>query len=196
MVAQREAPRRMSVAQWRHLLQTSEIKYEYRDGWVYAMTGASLAHSRIAVNLVRALEDALGTRPCWVYNSDAAARLSPSRYTFPDATVTCDERDRPATARAEVEAPCVIVEVLSDSTERDDRTAKFAAARACPSVQEYVLVVTEYQSVEVYRRAGPRWTYQEYGPGDSLELESIGAHLSVDQLYRLTDVPAGAGRPL
>ena len=72
--------------------------------------------------------------------------------------VTCDEHDRGSTR--EVKSPRVIVEVLSDSTERDDRTDKFALARACPSVHEYVLIVTRYREVEVYRRAEPRWTYE------------------------------------
>src|ERR1051326_8802868 len=93
MVAQ-EAPRYMSVEQWRQLLRAGETKYEYRDGVVVAMAGGSLDHARIAINAIRALEDGLGDRPCQVYNSDAAVRLSASAYSFPDATVTCDERDQ------------------------------------------------------------------------------------------------------
>jgi Uma2 family endonuclease len=190
MVAQEDRTRRrLSVEEWRELLRTSGIKYEYRNGWVVAMAGGTLAHGRIAGNAYMLLDAALEGASCWVHNSDVAVRLSSSEYRFPDVTVSCDARDRPSRDRTEVEVPRVIVEVLSDSTEKDDRTTKFAVYRACPSVQEYVLVATEYQTVEVYCRGEPRWTYQSYGPGESIELESLEVRLLVDQLYRLTDVP-------
>ncbi len=187
MVAQ-PSPIGMSVEQWRALEQiSSDIKHEYIDGQVYAMSGGSRNHGQIGSNAVRLLEDAIGDT-CYVYNSDVAARLSPSRYTYPDATVTCDERDR-ATDETEVLAPRVIVEVLSNSTEAYDRGEKWGYYRACPSVQEYVLIATKYQSVEVYSRTPPIWTYHAYGPGDEIALASIGISISFTALYRRTTVP-------
>jgi Uma2 family endonuclease len=186
MVAQR-FPQSMSVDEWRELERTShDVKHEYIDGQVYAMAGGSLAHSRVSLNVCNALEAALEAagKPCFVYNSDAAARLSPRRYTYPDASVTCDERDQPAPDKTEVQFPCVIVEVLSDSTEAYDRGRKFGYYQACPHMQEYVLIATRYQTVEVYRRMSPRWTYDAYGPGDEVELTSIDVRLSVAALYR------------
>jgi len=62
--------------------------------------------------------------------------------------------------------------------------------RQCVSLQEYVLVGTEYQRVEVYRRTEQGWgLYHIYGPGDVVELTSIGARLPVALLYQRTDVP-------
>jgi len=185
----REGPtkRYLSVDEWRELLGTSDVKYEYHHGWVYAMAGETADHSSISINAVRALQDALGNRPCRAYNSDMAVRLAQFEYRFPDATVTGDPHDRGRIT--EVQSPRVIVEVLSDSTETEDRTYRFALARACPSVQEYVLIATRYQTVEVYHRGDPAWLYRSYGPGENVELESIDASLPVDQLYRLTEVP-------
>lgn len=187
MVAQRE-PQRMTVDEWHELERTShDIKHEYIDGWVYALSGGSLAHGRIGSNTVRALEDALtaARNPCDVYNSDVAVRLSARRYTYPDASVTCDERDRSAPDKTEVQAPCVIVEVFSDSTEAYDRGRKFGLYRACPTVQEYVLVATKYQAVEVFRRTLEGWAiYQSYGPGDEIELTSLGVHFPLAALYK------------
>ncbi len=192
MIAQRE-PGHMSVDEWRALERNShDVKHEYIDGRVYAMSGGSLAHGRIGSNVVRTLEDALASAgiPCDVYNSDVAARLSPRRYTYPDASVTCDERDRPAPDKTEVQAPSVIVEVLSDSTEAYDRGRKFGLYRACPSVQEYVLVATKYQAVEIYRRTTQRWAiYQSYGPGDEIELTSLDIRFPLAALYRNAGVP-------
>jgi len=188
MVAQTEdRARRYSVEEWRALLASSAVKYEYHDGQVVAMAGGTFDHSTIALNVCGLLSTALEGTPCRVYNSDMAVRLAQAEYRLPDATVTCDERDRGR--GREIQSPCVVVEVLSDSTEAADRTTKFELCRACPSVQEYVLVATAYQAVEVYRRAEPRWTFESYGPGGTVALESLDVRLAVDQLYRLTDVP-------
>ncbi len=192
MVAQRR-PQRMTVDEWRELEQTShDIKHEYIDGYVYAMSGGSLSHGRIGSNAFRTFEDALATagRSCYVYSSDIAVRISESRYTYPDTSVSCDERDRPTRNKTEVQSPRVVVEVLSDSTESYDRGKKFFLYRSCPTLQEYVVVATKYQSVEVYRRTTQGWTnYQFYGPGDEIELTSLGIHISVSSLYRNADVP-------
>lgn len=193
MVAQEER-QHMTVEEWRELLLTSKIKYEYVDGWVYAMAGGSLDHARIAINAIRALEDALDDRPCRVYNFDAAARLSARRYTFPDVSVTCDARDQGGRA-TEVRAPRVIVEVLSDSTEAYDRGDKFRYYRACPTVEEYILLATKRQAAEVYRRTAQGWTYDTYGPDDMLHLVGLGVQLAVADLYRRTEVPAEAEEP-
>jgi Uma2 family endonuclease len=159
MVAQRE-PQHMTIDEWRELERTTpDAKYEYIDGQVYLMSGGSLAHSRIGTNTVRSLEDALGNQPCYVYNSDASVRVSETRYTYPDASVSCDPADQPTTEQMEVKAPRVVIEVLSDSTEGKDRIRKAHWYHACPTIQEYMLIATKYQAVEIQRRAGDEWTH-------------------------------------
>ncbi len=189
MVAQRK-PWHMSVDEWRELERANpESKYEYIDGQVSLMSGGSLAHARISSNTVRALEDALGSQPCYVYNSDASVRLSETRYTYPDASVSCVSGGQPTTERMQVQAPRVVIEVLSDSTEGKDRIRKAHLYRACPTIQEYVLITTRYQAVEVQRRAGDAWTLHLFGVGDEIELVSIGVQFPLAVLYRGTTVP-------
>src|SRR5947209_7584047 len=190
MVAQ-PSPRAMSVDEWRELERTSsDAKHEYIDGQVYLMSGGSRAHGRIGSNVVRTLEDALAGGPCNVYNSDVSVRLSKTRYTYPNVSVTCDERDQPTPDETEVQFPRIIVEVLSDSTEAYDRGKKFGYYRACPTIDEYVLVASKYQSVEVYRRTAQGWTaYHAYGPGDEIELTSIGVRFPLAAFYRNVVVP-------
>ncbi len=193
MVAQRE-PHRITVDEWRELERTShDVKHEYIDGQMYAMSGGSLAHGRIGLNACIALENALLTRGrrCFVYNSDVATRLSSKRYTYPDASVTCDERDQPTPDETEVQSPRVIVEVLSDSTEAYDRGKKFSYYRACPTVQEYVIVATKYQTVEIYRRTSESWAYDAYGPDDVIEITSLDIRIPVAALYRNAGVSEG-----
>jgi Uma2 family endonuclease len=195
MVAQR-GPEHITVDEWRDMERAShDIKHEYIDGQAYAMSGGSLAHGRIGSNTVRTIEDVLAAanKLCSVYNSDVAVRLSSRRYTYPDTSITCDERDQPTPDKTEVQVPIVIVEVLSDSTEAYDRGRKFSLYRACPFVQEYVLVATKYQAVEVYRRTSQGWTtYQPYGSGDEIALMSIDIHFPLAKLYRNSGVPEAA----
>jgi Uma2 family endonuclease len=154
----RGEPQYMTVDEWRELERTTpDAKYEYIDGQVYLISRGSLAHSRISSNIVRALEDALASEPCYVYNSDASVRLTESRYTYPAISVSCDPADQPATEQLQVQAPRVVVEVLSDSTEGKDRIRKANLYRACPTIQEYVLIATKYQANDllvVFVRAG------------------------------------------
>ncbi len=189
MVAQRE-PQYISVDEWHQLVRTHpDAKYEYIDGQIYLMSGGSLAHARIGSNTVRAIEDAFGETSCYVYNSDASVRLYETRYVFPDVSVSCDQRDQPTTGQLEVLAPRVVVEVLSEPTEGIDRIRKANLYHACPSIQEYMLIATRYQAVEVQRRAGNEWTLHVFGPNDEIELTSIGVRIPVATLYRGTIVP-------
>lgn len=188
----------MTVDEWRELERTGhDVKHEYIDGQVYAMSRGSLAHGRVGLNACIALENALQAmgKRCFVYNSDVATRLSSKRYTYPDASVTCDEYDQPTPDKTEVQSPRVIVEVLSDSTEAYDRGKKLSYYRACPTVQEYVIVATKYQTVEIYRRTSESWAYDAYGPGDVIEITSLDIRIPVAALYRNAGIPEGMDDP-
>ncbi len=192
MVAARQDAR-MTVDEWRDLERTGETKHEYRDGYIYAMAGGSQAHSAITVNALAALHAAVGDGPCLVYNSDLATRVSASRYSYADVVVTCAEDGVARRGQSEIDAPRVVLEVLSDSTERNDRGRKWDDYRQCPSLEEYVLVGTEYQRVEVYRRTEQGWgLFEFYGPRDDVALTSIGVRFPTAALYRHTDVPETA----
>src|SRR5579863_9338226 len=159
-----------------------DARYEYIDGYAYLMSGGTLDHSTISINITSLLRNSLRGSSCRVYNSDARVCLSESRYVFPDASVSCDERDR-GTGDT-VYFPRLIVEVLSPSTEAYDRGKKFVYYRACPTIIEYVLVDTQHQAIDVYRRASENlWTLHLFGPGDHVELASINARLPMAAFY-------------
>jgi Uma2 family endonuclease len=191
MVAEPRERRRMSVEEWRTLERESrDVKHEYIDGYAYAMAGGTETPARIAINAVAALDAALSDGPCMVYASDMPVRLSESRYTYPDVTVSCEGAGITSRERTELAAPRVVFEVLSPSTERYDRTHKTAYYRGCASLHEYVLVNTEVQLVEVYRRTNEGWgLFRMHGPRDEVELTSVDVRFPVSVLYRRTDVP-------
>src|SRR5438128_281775 len=176
---------RMSVEEYLELDRSSPgAKYEYIDGEVYMMAGGSPAHARIAATLIREIGNHVRGGPCDVYTSDAKVRVfGTQNYVHPDVTVSCDERDR-QTQEEMLEYPCLVIEVLSPSTERLDRHKKSNYYRAMPSIQEYVLVDSQEQAVEVYRRVeNGFWWFSYFGPGDRVELDSLGVIIPIEVIY-------------
>jgi Uma2 family endonuclease len=166
--------------------RASEEKHEYVDGEIFAMSGGSREHSLIAGNVVREVGNALLDRPCEVHGSDLKISAAKgTRYHYPDALVVCGEPLVEGKARDVVLNPKVVVEVLSDSTEPYDRGDKLRTYIGIATVTDYILVSQKEVRVEHYRRAaGGEWRYRVLGPGDVLDLESVGCAIGVDALYR------------
>jgi Uma2 family endonuclease len=162
---------------------TQEERYEYWDGEVIAMSGGTRNHNRVSGNFFRLLADTLVDRPCEVYIVDIKVQVEPGqKYFYPDVVVTCDQRDDDPQL---INFPCLIVEVLSPSTEALDRGAKFAKYRQFSTLQEYVLVQVEQPMVEVFRRNEQgQWVLSEYALDDRLRLESVGVEIAIADLYR------------
>jgi Uma2 family endonuclease len=184
----------MTVEQYLALDEATDGKYEYDHGYVFMlrppssaydenaildMAGGSNAHAALCARMASLLDQALTDGSCMVYTSDARTKLAERQYFYPDLTVACGEQ-----AGTMLSNPVVVIEVLSPATEKRDRTAKFNTYKALPSVQEYVLVGSEYQAIEVHRREGNFWRQYHYRAGDLVELKSIGVSFSFDALYR------------
>ncbi len=187
MVAHRMPNQPMAVEAFFALAAETNEKYEYVDGYLHLMSGGTLDHVRIAMNLGALVDGALRGTPCLVYNSDAWARVAEKKYLLPALVVTCDPDDQGR--KTFVAAPKVVVEVLSDSTEKRDRGRKFEHYRACQTIEEYVLVNHRVQLIEVYHREGRFWTYRTFAHGDECALESIDVRFPVAAVYERTSVP-------
>jgi Uma2 family endonuclease len=159
-------------------------KHEYVRGEVYAMAGADRNHVRATLNIATLLlQNRLRGGPCRVYMSDMKVRVDEADATFyPDVVVTCDERDHRAALF--MSHPKLIIEVLSESTERYDRGNKFATYRMLGSLEEYVLVDIDLPSVECYRRAtNDRWVLQDFRGQSEVELASLGLRLALTDIF-------------
>lgn len=186
----------MTVEQYLALDESSDAKYEYLDGYVFLlrppssvyddqamvnMAGGRIAHAALCARMVLLLGQAFGDEnPCTVYTSDARMKLAEHRYFYPDITVACSEQQDSVM----LTNPVVVIEVLSPGTEKRDRGPKFRAYKAVASLQEYVLIGSEYKAIEVYRREGNFWRQYSYEEGDTVELASIGVRFSFDAVYR------------
>jgi Uma2 family endonuclease len=182
-----EAHRRMTVEEYLALERQSETRNEFLNGEMFAMTGASRRHNRIALNVATTLDRQLASRGCEVFVSDMRVQISAAHhFTYPDVVVACGE---PQFADGEVDTllnPTLIVEVLSTSTERYDRGAKFESYRTLPSLAEYVLIAQDRVHVEHFVRQGSgAWLLTETdGREDSVELPSIGCALALADVYQ------------
>jgi Uma2 family endonuclease len=173
----------MTAAEYLDWEPTQEERYEYWDGEVVAMSGAIRNHNRVSLNVSKLLDDALVHRPCEVYMVDVKVQVGPGqKYFYPDVVVTCDERDKDPRF---VQFPCLIVEMLSPSTEAIDRGIKFAQYRKFTALQEYVLVQVDQPFVEVFRRnAQGQWVLSEYTLEDRFCFESLNVEIAIADLYQ------------
>ena len=171
------------------LERRDDWRYEYLAGEVFAMAGGSESHALIAANAIGAFIAALRGQPCRVYGSDMKLRIEAlDKFCYPDLMVLCEQGRR--TPRY-VEAPRLIVEVLSESTESYDRGLKFEHYRTIPELSYYLLIDQTRPHAELFTRQGsaPVWTLTETTGLDGLvELSPWGIELALAELYRDVDL--------
>ncbi|MEY3281801.1 MAG: hypothetical protein RL674_1786 [Pseudomonadota bacterium] len=157
----------------------SDVKHEYINGEVYAMAGASRSHNILTGNVWSAFMAHLDGTRCISFSSDMKVNID-NQFFYPDVLVTCDDDlgDDYYT-----KAPIILVEVLSKSTRKMDKSFKLAAYKTIPSLLEYVLIEQEFAEIEICRRYS-HWSSTHYFLGDDVHFESIDLTLSVEAIYR------------
>jgi Uma2 family endonuclease len=181
------AAQQMKMTQEEYLAfeRASEEKHEYADGEIFAMSGGTREHSLAAANVLGELRSALLDRPCEVHGSDMKIKAAATRkYHYPDVSVVCGQPLFEDETRDVLLNPKLIVEVLSDSTERYDRGDKFTSYRTLDTLEDYVLVSQTAVLVEHYHRLPDgMWLYRALGPGERLALGSLGCEIPVERIY-------------
>lgn len=176
-------PSQMSVEAYLDWEPQQEMRYEYVNGEIYAMTGGTIPHNDIAINLLSTLLPQVRAQGCRLNMADVKLQVDASGlYYYPDLIVSCDSRD--LNARKFIQYPKLIVEVLSPGTADKDRGDKFRDYQRIPTLQEYLLISSDKISAECYRRGeGRMWLYYPYTVGDEIVLESLGYRIAIEQLY-------------
>lgn len=159
---------------------------EWFDGVVYAMSRGTPEHGLLTSSITIALGNALPP-DCRLYSGDTMLFIERAQLcTYADLSVVCGERET-FTVRKNgrslgqaVTNAVIIVEVLSEATERYDRDGKFQAYKQLASLLEYVLVAQDRRSIEVFRRAD-EWRGAVATEGGSVTIH--GARISVDAIY-------------
>ena len=154
----------------------SPIKYEFLDGDIMPLL-CTPEHDALSANLISALTDAVADS-CSVYGRDLGVHVESARVTtHPDAVVICGAlRD-----------PVALFEVTSDASEKYDTITKLEYYRTIPTLREYVIVSHREPQITLHSRGiEGTWLTAVARNGDSVELPSLDARLSVDAIYRVT----------
>jgi Uma2 family endonuclease len=181
----------LTPAEYLEIERHSEIKHEFIDGRMYAMSGASEGHIDIALNIVGALRAQMRGRPCKAWAMDMRVKISATgRYTYPDVVAVCGERRFEDATVDTLLNPTVIVEVLSDTTETYDRGEKFDLYRTLASLREYVLVAQHSMRIERYELKEGQWVFSAFTAGEErLALPSIGCQIGLADIYEGVEFP-------
>ncbi|EIC23534.1 Uma2 family endonuclease [Thiorhodovibrio frisius] len=176
----------------------SEVKHEYVAGQVFAMTGASEAHNRVAGNLFFHLRNATRGKACGLFINDMKVSVpAQEAYYYPDVMLSCEGYDSQATVKS---APCLIAEVLSASTQHIDRREKLLGYRQLESLRHYLIIAQDRLLVEHWRRdasatSSGGWVHQRLNAPDArilIDCPPVSCELRLADLYedvRLPDMP-------
>lgn len=191
-----QAERLFSEAEYLTLEDAAVEKSEFINGRIYAMSGVSVNHDHIAVNLTRELSVQLRGRPCDHFTSDIRVKVTPTgAFFYPDATALCAAPAFEGKGIPMLVNPSVVIEILSPSTAAFDRGDKFEHYRRLPSLREYVLIAQDRMFIERRVRTGDVWVLTEFSRADDrIELPSITCVLRLGDLYERVTFPADGAR--
>jgi Uma2 family endonuclease len=176
-----------TVEEYLEFEKTSQARHEYVDGQIYAMDGDSKDHNRIAGGLGSVINRHLVGSHCEAFIENVKLKVRPTLFYYPDVVVTCGPVNVDDEDDYVIDDPALVVEVLSKSTARINRTEKLREYQYLPNLREYVIVSQHRVQVEVYRHqtAGEEWSKRIYSDLQSIvHFDSIGARVSLAEIYR------------
>ncbi len=181
--------RYFTPAEYLALEERADYRSQYVAGEIFAMAGAQPWHNEIAGNIFAGLHSRFRGRPCKAYIADMRVHVPAGElWTYPDIAALHGD---PQFEMNSLLNPQVIFEVLSPTTERFDRGAKFIRYRMMESLADYVLVASERMHIEHFsRNADGSWRLTEYShPGMALRLASVDVELSLAEMYDQVTFP-------
>jgi Uma2 family endonuclease len=178
----------MSVADYLIVEQRTKLRYEYVDGEIYAMSGASRRHNQVAGNLFGHAWQARSSHRCQIFSHSMKVQVAArNSFYYPDVVGSCNSDDG---ADGPLTQPCFVIEVLSDSTSGIDRREKRLAYLTLKSLDEYVIVDQYRMHVSVYRGARGPWASQVLdAPDDVLKLTCVSVGIALKDIYEGVDFP-------
>lgn len=188
---------KLTPAQYLEQERAADFKSEFVDGEVFAMSGASVNHNRIAMNVGAEIRNAFKDRPCVVLGSDMKVWMeSANTFAYPDLSGRCGSLEFYDERKDIYRNPEFVIEILSDSTETYDRGDKFYRYQTVESLREYVLISQNSVAVDVYRRHEAGWLYNSIRDlNGALRLDSVECEIPLSEIYRGVDFePASPNR--
>lgn len=183
--------KKLTVAEYLAIEEKAEVKSEFFNGEMFAIAGASRHHNQVGSNFSMYLGSRLLESSCFVYGSDQRVLVERTGlFTYPDVSIVCGPRRFAADDPHALVNPRVIVEVLSPSTERHDRTTKLRQYSQIPTLQEYVLVAQDRPEVVHLSRRDGFWAVEVlFEMDETLAFTSVPAKIALTEIYREVEFP-------
>jgi len=157
----------------------SPVRHELVRGFPRAMAGASRRHNLLVVALVATLFPRAREKGCRVHAETFKLKVAPDTVYYPDLMVVCGP---PGENPFWEERPCLVLEVLSPSTEAQDRWEKMRAYLGLETLQAYLLLDPERKGLEGYFREGKGFSLRRY-TGGRVPLPCLDTSLDLEALY-------------
>ena len=179
--------KQMTLEEYLEFDYNSEGRFEYFDGEVFELSGGSPEHALLSSQISYLLRRELLPKSCLVYSSDLKIKVpSLPPYRYADVTALCDKPvyEQIGYVRCLVN-PVLLVEVLSPSTEKYDRSEKLIGYKSIPSFREYLLISQSQKLIIQYVKHKKKfWLQTEHGAGEVFNLSSVDCELNVDEIYQ------------
>jgi Uma2 family endonuclease len=181
---------KMSLEEYFEYDKNAEGNFEYFDGALFEMSGVSPNHARIERNLTTKLTPKAFDKGCEVFTANLRVKIPTSLlYRYPDLSLVCGQAEFVEIGGVEcLINPVLIVQVLSDSTEKFDRGDKYLEYKSIPSFREYVLISSTAIRITLFQKHNERfWLQSDYKAGEIFHLNTLDLDLEVDELYQAVD---------
>lgn len=184
MSARFEDDRPLTLSEFLTWERRQPERYEYVGNEIRMMVGGTVNHARIVRNITLGLQNALGGRGCEAFQEGLKV-VAAEQVHYPDVVVTCTPLD----GRSDVvNAPSLIVEVLSPSTANHDLGLKRRNHTMLPSLQAYVVVAQDRMRVVVCARAGDDWAETTLTrPDEAVTIPALDLALPLSEIYSGVD---------
>ena len=181
--------RHYTVEEYFYVETTSDIKYEFFDGEIFAILSGSLDHDRISLNVVTYCDQSLRGSRCETFTSNMRIRTPSGLYTYPDASIVCGTPDIVRIQGTDtIGNPVVLVEVVSESTGDYDRGQKFELYRSIPTLRDYLLIEQSTLAVEYRQYAEAEWISRWMKSADEvIRLSGVELELPLSRIYAQVD---------
>ena len=182
----------ISPAEYLAAEREADEKHEYYDGLVLAMSGASLNHNRIEMNLSIQIGNFLQEKSCEILPGNMRVGTpAQDAYMYPDAIIVCDKPKLEDDVFDTLMNPSVIFEILSPSTRSIDKGRKFFFYNQISSLQEYIMIDSRKQFIQLGRKqADGSWMFEYISDANaSLFIRTIDFFLPLSAIYKGMDFP-------
>lgn len=169
---------KLTEAEYLELEKSAEVRHEFVDGAMLAMAGSSLKHNEIVFRIRALLTSSIQAKKCVIATESLRVMTRAKRYRYPDLVVSCV----PQNDEYSIDQPCLIIEVLSESTAHTDHNDKLEEYTRLPSLQRYVIIAQDVRRVIVYKRSLDGWAVEILDDGE-IEVPCLETSVTLEQIY-------------